>query len=255
MSALRINRVGIRGVKLPPVKMGDYWAIPAFNAFVDLSEDYRGAHISRIYKIVYESFSEYSYLDYKLLEMVASRLLELHEGSSKADTFFRARLIANVPGQEYKSSRSIVGRLVVGAEGKKTFYSGVEFQIVTACPCALEVSKHLYSKPYTHNAIMKVLVLVRSDNLLPHPVELLSTLQKVFAEPSNYLNRIGEAEMVRKVAEQPRFAEDVAREAAKSVISAYSQVIGSRGRVYARVTSIEPFHEYKISVKLSTGIS
>lgn len=251
LSALKINRVGIRGIRLPPVRIGDYWALPVLGAYVDLPEVYRGAHISRIYKITYESFSDYGRLDHHLLEIVASKLLESHEGSSEADVSFRAVLIKDIPGQEFKSSRRIIGRLIKSTGGQRTLYTGVEFLVVTACPCALEVSRHLYSRPYTHNAIMKVTVLLRSEKQIPSPLELFEDYQKLLAEPSNYLNRVGEAEMVRRVVEQPRFAEDVAREVARVAITNYAQVLGDTGRVYVIVTSIEPFHEYKISVRLS----
>ncbi|MEM1878816.1 MAG: GTP cyclohydrolase, FolE2/MptA family [Desulfurococcaceae archaeon] len=251
---LRVCRAGIKGVKLLPVKVGNYWITPLLSVLVDLPENLRGVHVSRLYRTVYEVFTAMGKLDYEFLDALATKLLEVHKASSTVDV----EVSANVIGKgnlEFSAHRGISMRLVKSRGGEKTMFSSVSFVVIAACPCALTVSEHMYSKPYTHNSRMKVVVTLRSKEYVPSPIELLELYNNVFPTPRNYLNRVEEAEYVKNLVETPRFAEDVAREAAYTVLERYSKLLGRHGAVFVTVKSEEPHHEFKLAVNLKMSTS
>lgn len=251
---LRINKAGLKKVRLPPVVHGSYWLIPVVSAYVDVPSHRRGIHVSRLYKAIYTVFNELGRLDHEFLATLASRLLETHEESLVAEASFSALAITKVGDSEYKGSRRIYAKQAVWRSGKAVKYSAASLLVSSACPCALEVSEYLYGKPYTHNSKMRVTAVLKSSTSVPDPLELLDYLASTLREPINYLNRLGEARFAMEVTSSPMFAEDVARLVVKSIVEKYKGSLGVDGVVAVRVKSVEPFHEYDLEVWTSRSV-
>ncbi|MEZ0393668.1 MAG: GTP cyclohydrolase, FolE2/MptA family [Desulfurococcaceae archaeon] len=232
--ALALRSVGVLGLELGQVRLGGGHAWAWADAFVDLPANMRGVHLSRTVRALLEN--EWGP---DACCRVAERLLELHPYSTRSLVRIRGRCNC-AGGRRAWASEACEARR---GGGPPTRIAGASFEVVTACPCALEVSRALYGLPYTHMQRAVVRFRVRSRSILDVG-GLLRAASEGLARPADALRRADEASFVRAVVESPMFAEDVARAVALGLARALSGDPGAE--IYVVVRSLESIHGYDV---------
>ena len=251
---LNIRKVGLRGIPLFPLRDKDYWLVPRVDVYVDLPRNKKGIHTSRLYRIVYSKMTELSILNHSILEQVAFEIFNNIEYVNLVDIVLKGRLITEDPGVEIKGNKHVSLRLISSRIKPLKYYSKVSLLVSSTCPCALEVSKYMYSAPYTHNSIIRLTSILESSNPTLSPLVLIRELSSILSEPRNYMNRIKEAEFIKKLVENPYFLEDIVRLVAYYIALNHKKELKDEDRIIVKGYSIEPLHEYNLLAYLDQKV-
>jgi len=255
---VEVKSIGLRNIPSPPLVSGNYVIQPVFRISVNLPGDVRGAHLSRIYGVYASIIAQHREFKMDLLRSIALRLLEVNEYSSMASVSMKGRLYYKVEGRipEYSGNGFVMAGVEYSREkGALREYIGGSIYGLTTCPCAKAVSLHLYGEPYTHMQKVKVQAIIESIRIDVEPLELFGKLRELIVTPRNYLKRLDEAEVVRKVHENPLFTEDLARAVSVELAKAFAGSVGLEGEVLVRVKSYETIHEYMVESTVRSKIN
>jgi len=252
LHGIDIAWAGIKGARLPPIRLSGLWLIPEISIYVDLPRTHRGVHTSRLYKAVL-LVKRLPEEGFDVLKTIAQSVLSDNEYAERARVLFNARVISE-ESSEFKGYRRIRVGIVLNKNGAGRYESSASTMAIVACPCALRVAEQIYSKPYTHTSKLRVTVSIKSTRQLLGPLALLGALSSVLSELNNYLRREEEARILRSSIEKPLFAEDVARLVAVHIVRSYNDQLDPRDIVVTTVKSCEPLHEYDLYVVLKTTI-
>lgn len=227
--AIALGDVGVRGMRLP-LTFAHGPTIATIEASVDLPAQQRGAHMSRFRKAIDavpaglepHAFAQALAAELAVRHGYASRTrVELsttvHEGDQVIDAVARASHgTGTLPFAPRATSVSW-----------KTLGS-------TACPCAFAMSGDRYA--HVQRAELSIELF---DPRLPLPA-LHALASEAFSAPvAMVLDRPSEKALVDRMFSQPRFVEDVAREAVSRLSKAGA---GSHARVVA--VAFESIHPY-----------
>ncbi|MEM4482062.1 MAG: GTP cyclohydrolase, FolE2/MptA family [Desulfurococcaceae archaeon] len=251
---LKIRRAGISNVPVPPFEDQGCWIIPRLSVFVDLPQTARGVHMSRIYKALYNELKKATALDFNLLEKIGKTVLMINEYANLVDLILKAGVVIEEQDREYTGLDWISARLAMSREGVMLRESTASLLTVVACPCALEVSRAVYSEPYTHNSKIRVTTTIKSSRGSVPALAMIRELSSVLNKPRNYMSRLDEARFIKGMVESPLFAEDVARLVAQAIVNKYSNQLEAEDEVAVRINSVEPLHEYNIYVLLKLKV-
>lgn len=262
-----IDMVGFRNIKMPMKRIilggSEIVVVPVFHVFVDLPDDRRGVHTSRIYGTVLRVVSEYSEKKTRLEtvgEEIAKRLLVSHPYSRRAYVLMEAPAyyMAESPVTRSTSYETfkIHLRIKASREIDPIEFVGVELEGLTACPCAREVVKKSFSGfNATHMQRSRAKVLVQIPrNMTIDLLELLEMVRSCFSSPLySYLKRIDEARVVVNAVESARFVEDTIREIVKKVVTRWSD-LPDEMRIVVYVESMESIHPQDIAASIRTSV-
>ncbi|MCF8885248.1 MAG: GTP cyclohydrolase MptA [Nitrososphaerota archaeon] len=267
-----INKVGFKDVWLPILKTttnnGELILSPRFTVLVDLNQDRRGIHVSRIYEVVSNVVEEVREKNVKLDDVcreIAKRILSSHQSSSrvyievKSPTFYKTTSpITKLTSYEkfdlyvkIEAWKNDLGEL----EFSKTI--GVEVKGLNTCPCAREVVKTVY-KPLdtTHMQRVKVKFMIEiPENCQIDFIDILEIVKSSFSSPIySLLKKIDEAKVIIEALNSPKFIEDILREILKKVIEKWSN-LSYNSKIYIEVESEESMHPYNLvaSTKIDVG--
>lgn len=265
----KINRVGVVGVKKPVhvVRNGVEHVLSAtIDVAVDLPPTQKGSHMSRNAEVINEVLDRsvrgpcHSLEDVALV--IASNLLERHdyarraEVSIEADYFMERRTPLRIKTYE---NYGLIAHAYKERGGKERKAIGVRVTGMTACPCAMEEVKTLYSKRHgidishtlgtgafiTHNQrnITTLIIETRSDCDV-EAEDLIELVEKSLSSPTyEILKRKDEAMVVLNAHENPMFVEDVVRSILKKVLDRYSHLPGDT-LITVRSESEESIHKH-----------
>jgi len=239
-----IDFVGIGWIRLPPFTWGRITLVPMLKAYVDLPPYMRGVHLSRSYKAVRSMTSEQVYRE---PEVLAERLLSLHEYSGRALVVLRASGLVR-EGDDYRSFEASKRVLYARGVGVTRRVWSYRFTTSNACPCALQTSLELTGRPLTHMQRVVVEVTLRGGHAEVDEEALISGLSSI-VQPSlkGYLNRVEEVELIKGLVERPMFVEDVVREVASWL---RDNLKWFKGYATVRALSFESIHEYNVEAAL-----
>ncbi|MEM0355618.1 MAG: GTP cyclohydrolase, FolE2/MptA family [Desulfurococcaceae archaeon] len=243
---LLIEDAGILNLRIKPLRTSNYWLIPTLSASIELSRHKRGVHISRIARLVLETFND-EYFDYNLIDSLAEKLLDTHSETNRARVVLKAR----VAGSE--SNQSILYCVVAHRNGIDKRISGSGVTVLNACPCALNVSTTIFGKPYTHMQKTRIKTLIVTRNFV-NPLELGLIIEKTFTTMKNVLNRLDEYRMIAQLYDKPLFNEDIVRLTAKLVYENYRDRLRENDKLRISVVSYETIHTFRVYSKLSRRI-
>jgi len=263
-NSFRLTKVGVLGVVKPvQVRRGgrSVTLTATFDVAVDLPAHQRGSHLSRnleaIGEVVDDSVrSAVSSLE-SLAAVIAEKLLERHGYANDASV--------NVSADYFLEKQSPMGRasleryrLLASATADRTADArvrrtiGVEAVGMTACPCAMETIREEAgplvdsSVPtITHNQRNITRLLLEEPE--GHDIEaddLVEIVEASMSAPTReILKRPDEARLVRLAHENPRFVEDVVRQALSLVLKRYS-ALPDGVAVTVRSESEESIHKH-----------
>jgi GTP cyclohydrolase-4 len=276
----RLTRVGVRGVK-KPVTVHRPGAKPTgvvatFDLFADLPKTQKGTHMSRnleaLADILDEEVAEEAPSLENLCRRLALRLLDKHDYASHAHVKAEADYFLSRTNPGGKPSVESY-RLLAEAEafrpprGKPTSTRRVGVQVVgmSACPCAMETVRHKLGAegrkvpadlPFiTHNQRNRVtLVLDLPGEADVEAADLVALCEASLSAPTfELLKRGDEGDLVLQAHQQPRFVEDVVREALHKVAGRYGS-LGAGVRVFVSSEAEESIHKHNAYAERTTTL-
>lgn len=265
---LPLERVGMTEIAVP-VHLDSGEKQPAsVNAFVNLVDPQaRGIHMSRLFLLIQKTLSE-SPLSFELLEQVAKRILESHQGLS-TQCVLQVRLDYLIQGSSLKSGlESYKAYPVVyslewnGQEAKKTLHADVTYS--STCPMSSALSKEALVQdlnqhfkketltlsemlqwlekkslpsPHSQRSLAKVEVVLKRDL---SPKQLIQAIEEVLKTPvQGAVKRADEQEFARLNGNNTMFCEDAARRIKKLLLDK-KEVASFK----AKVTHFESLHAH-----------
>lgn len=244
----RLTRVGVTGVRKPVqvIRGGRSVTLtPTISLFVDLPAKQRGSHMSRNLEAVAELVDESVCRPQPSLEDLCATLsrglLDRHAYATTAEVEMRADYfleMKNPSGRRTLEGYQLLARAVAhrGARHLVRKSIGVEVTGMTACPCAQETVRQLFTiggkgarrqpgEPpmLSHNQRNVTSVLVEVPE--KYPVEADDLIRLVEASQSaptrEILKRPDEARLVLEAHRNPKFVEDVVRDVLRNMVEKY----------------------------------
>ncbi|MEM2871020.1 MAG: GTP cyclohydrolase MptA [Candidatus Caldarchaeum sp.] len=244
-------------------------AVPRIKASVNLPRSQRGIHASRTYEAVRWGVSKVNGSSFQsLASIIALKLLEQHTYSTSAYVKVWAKFFSSektpVSMMDSLEHFEVVLKTYAKRTGSATSVRnlmGVSATGITACPCAKEVIREIYSKMNgglsdgmpiaTHMQRSYASILVENDDGVSFQ-DLLEVLRRSFSSRTmELLKRPDEAALVVQAVESPRFVEDVVRYAAEAVVEKFPQVADDK-TVSIKVKSLESIHQHNLESSLVT---
>ena len=273
-----LTRVGVRGVR-KPVTVHRPGAKPtgvvaAFDLFVDLPKTQKGTHMSRNLEALADILDEEVAAEAPSLEnlcrRLAVRLLEKHDYAThahvraEADYFLSRRNPGGKPSVE-------VFRLLAESEafrhprGQPATSRRVGVQVVgmSACPCAMETVRHKLAGeghqlspdlPFiTHNQRNRVTFTIDlPGDADVEAADLVDLCEASLSAPTfELLKRGDEGDLVLQAHHNPRFVEDVVREALHRAAARYGH-LGPDTRVFVSSEAEESIHKHNAYAERTT---
>jgi GTP cyclohydrolase FolE2 len=258
--SLAVNDVCVKGLKvrLCNVAEKDSKCIVAdVLSCIDLDAEVRGVHISRIVGITLSNLRRVTYrtlLDLqKVVEEACKELLSSHNNSSKA--YIRLNLRDVVEEDNTPLTLSIAVRVSKVNGSRFSIRVGVEG--MTVCPCAQQVYAYMenLSLPHAPSHTQRASIMLNIGSSTPIDVdvkELVTILRNSFSAPvQNLLKRVDEYKLIRKAFENPKFAEDVAREALYNIYKVLRKRLSDDARMQIKVISFESIHPFNLLVHIN----
>ncbi len=273
----KLTRVGVTGVKKPVNihRNGRNLTLTAeFDLFVDLPSEQRGSHMSRNLEVVGEMVDESLERPVSALEDLAAdiseRLLRKHEYATcaeaviKADYFMEKR----TPGGRRTIEAYKIEGHAINRGGEVGRYIGVEVIGMSACPCAMETLRAMLIEKYpgykdcisdipviTHN--QRNIVTLKMEIPEGKSIEaedLIDIAEKSLSSPTfEVLKREDEGKVVFEAHGNPKFVEDVVRDALHMILERYPDFPDST-RVTVKSESEESIHKHNAFAERTTTL-
>jgi len=262
-SNFKLTRVGVTGVKQlvyvkRPNKNKAMPLVVKMDLFVDLPASQKGSHMSRNLELVSETIDQNLETHVTDLEsfcaQTADLLLKKHdyanfsEVKAEADYFLERTYPDGKKGLE---PFKLVAEARAKKNGEVKKLIGVKVIGMTACPCAREVIKTIgkYDSkdiPPTHNQrnITTLMIEVPGDSKEVDANDLIDIAEKSFSSPTyGILKRKEEGKLVYNAHKNPKFVEDVVRDALSLILEKYSS-LPDDVLVVVRSESEESIHKH-----------
>ncbi|MDH4122511.1 MAG: GTP cyclohydrolase MptA [Thermoplasmata archaeon] len=268
-NSFMLTRVGITGLK-KPITVARHGhkiqLVTDIDAFVDLPATQKGSHMSRNVEVITELIeSSVSGKVPSLEELgikICDNLLSRHEYASyaevhiSADYFLERRTFS---GKKTVEAYKLLARSTARKNGEHRRMIGVEVSGMTACPCAMETTKHLLEKQFpsysssqhsdiptiTHNQRNRTQLLMEVPKGADVEADdLIMIVESSLSSPSfGILKREDEARIVIDAHNNPKFVEDVVREILAKILEKY-QRLPDDVHITVRSESEESIHKH-----------
>ncbi len=242
----KLTRVGVTNVvKQIVVKRPDRKVIltPTINLFVDLPSIKKGSDLSRNIEIIEEIVEASSEKPCSSIESLAENivkmLLKKHPYATHAeiemvsDYFLEKK---NPSGKKSVEKYKLFAKAMKNDSGIRKMI-GVTVTGITVCPCAMEtvrvtlIEKYPEQKEFlekipvvSHNQRNNTTIMIEvPEGYYIEANDLIDVAEKAMSSPTyEILKRKDEEEVVMRAHENPKFVEDVVRDALKEIVKKYS---------------------------------
>ena len=232
--------------------------VVTMDLFVDLPSTQKGSHMSRNIEIAEEIVEQSITKPITDLESlcakIAKKLLEKHQYATRAEVkayadYFLERI--NPSGKKALEPYKLIAEARANDKGGLKKLIGVQVIGMTACPCAMEITKKLgeYNKSLpspTHNQrnISTLLIEVPEDCQDIDADDLIEIVENSLSSPTySLLKRKDEGKIVLDAHKKPKFVEDVVRDMLQAVLKKYKH-LPDDVIVIARSESEESIHKH-----------
>ena len=244
-TGFRLTKVGVTGVRKPVCvkrkgkdKSLNNTLMCTIDVFVDLPAEQKGSHLSRNLEVLREIVDESVGSPVPGIETLAAdickRLLKRHEYANTADVEIEAEYFRSTKTPKGRDTLEIY-RLIGGAyaerDGGLTKTLGVEVIGMTACPCAQETVREILGGPdgvpmLSHNQRNVCTVIMSMDESVDVEADdLIDLVERSFSSPTfEILKRDDEAAVVINAHKNPKFVEDVVRDALKLIVEEFKDL-------------------------------
>lgn len=209
---LAIDAAGVTGVRHPlTIQAGaaPQHTIATLSMSVALPAASRGTHMSRFLELLEARREPFDQERFKacLLEMLAR--LGAHSGTLEMRFPYFVRKTAPVSGVQSHLDYEVCWRGRVAEDGQYSFWMQVTVPVTSLCPCSKEISAYGAHNQRSHVTIEAELV----GDLAPE--ELIRVAERsASCEVYGLLKRPDEKYVTERAYENPKFAEDLVRDAA-----------------------------------------
>jgi len=241
---LPIDQVGIRDLRWPVVVMDRDRRTQATVATLDLSvglpATQKGTHMSRLVECLEASGGELSLRT--LPELLASMQRRLHAGSVYLRAEFPYFVRKKAPVSQVESWLDVQCAFHAERHGETVAFTlDVAVPVTSLCPCSKAISAY-----GAHNQRSMVRVLVRSETMV-WIEDVIDAVESAASAPLFALLKREDEKYVTELAyDQPRFVEDLVREAALAV-----RAIPGVSAVTVTADNAESIHNHSAWARLS----
>ncbi|WP_048146537.1 GTP cyclohydrolase IV [Pyrococcus abyssi] len=224
-----------------------YTFIPTFEVTIDLPREKKGIHMSRLVESITDAMSEAVEEEVKKIHTsleelalaVIKRLEEKHK-HKRAEVWIRTTLILEktTPASRKLSYEPYDVEVAVIKEGKDV-KKRLKVRVIgnTACPHAMANNN---GKTHIQRAIGELEVMADFNEEIALE-DMIEVVESSFSSPTyTLLKTPDENAVVRKMYENPKFVEDVAREILMKAREKFP------GRIHVRVISNESIHKHDV---------
>jgi len=271
----RLTRVGVTGVRKPVnvERNGRKLTLTAtFDLFVDLPSEQRGSHMSRnlevIGEIVDESLERPVSAIEDLAAQITEKLLIKHEYAGCAEAVIRADYFMEkeTPGGRKTIEAYRIEGHAINRKGNLERYIGVEVVGMSACPCAMETLRAMLTEKYpqfrdciseipiiTHNQRNIVTIRLQiPEGMSVEAEDLIEIAEKSLSSPTfEVLKRDDEGRVVYEAHVNPKFVEDVVRDALHYILGKYPD-FPDETAVTVKSESEESIHKHNAFAERTT---
>ena len=211
-----ISKVGVKDISYPIVVMDKNKAIQhtvaRINMYVDLPHHFKGTHMSRFIEIL-NTYREEIALD--KMETILQRMKEkLGAGSAHLEIEFPYFIEKCAPVSGAASLMEYTCEFSATLGTEFDFILGVKVPVTSLCPCSKELSQY---GAHNQRSIMTVRVRYREFIWIEDLIELI---EECGSSPVySLLKREDEKFVTEKAYENPRFVEDMVREATQRLLA------------------------------------
>lgn len=209
---LRIDKVGVRGLRIPLQvrdKSHDLQnTVARVGMFVDLPKEFKGTHMSRFVEVL-NSHGSVVHVE-NIPDMLRAMQAKLHAQSAHLEMEFPYFLVKKAPVSGKEGVMDYNVRFDASMNGKEfDLLLTVRATVTTLCPCSKAISKY-----GAHNQRGEVTVQIRSAQVVW--IEDIITLVEASGSSEMYslLKREDEKAVTERAYENPVFVEDLVRNVA-----------------------------------------
>ncbi|MBN2155618.1 MAG: GTP cyclohydrolase I FolE2 [Candidatus Lokiarchaeota archaeon] len=294
VASIPIEKVGIRNVirTVDIVRDNFKCSINAnIQAYISLPGTQRGIHMSRTAESIEEVINNAAFKPATTFEQFCIRIIDLllqeHEYTTHAEVEVNGVLFVKrktTDRDQMQKSYDVYSKVIGDRNNKgnitRKVYVGVQAEGITACPCAKEMSVE-YSKELiksrtnklsdadidellnvipiaSHNQRATGKIIIGTQNGSEQLVDVLELVEiiegSMSAKIQSVLKRPDEAELVRIAHLNPRFVEDVVREAAKALASPKFAYLPDDCSVSINADTQESIHHHNAYAELNTTL-
>ncbi len=205
-----ISKVGVKDITYPIVVMDKNHSlqhtVARINMYVDLPHHFKGTHMSRFVEIL-NKYREQIALD-KLETILAEMKTKLGSDTAHLEIQFPYFIDKAAPVSGAKSLMEYTCEFSASLTDELDFVLGIKVPLTSLCPCSRELSRF---GAHNQRSIMTVRVRYRDFIWIEDLVELI---EQCGSSPLySLLKRADEKYVTEQAYENPRFVEDMVREA------------------------------------------
>ncbi|KAF0220338.1 MAG: hypothetical protein FD174_1239 [Geobacteraceae bacterium] len=211
-----ISKVGVKDISYPIVVMDKNKSIQhtvaRVNMYVDLPHHFKGTHMSRFIEIL-NSYREEIALD--KMETILERMKEkLGAGSAHLEIEFPYFIEKSAPVSHAKSLMEYTCEFIATLSTAFDFVLGIKIPVTSLCPCSKELSRY-----GAHNQRSIITVRVRYREFI-WIEDLIEIIEGCGSSPVfSLLKREDEKFVTEQAFENPKFVEDIVREATQKLLA------------------------------------
>ncbi len=205
-----INKVGVKDISYPIVVMDKrrelQHTVARVNMYVDLPHHFKGTHMSRFIE-VFNSYRENIGLD-NMQTILAKMKEKLGADSAHLEIEFPYFIEKKAPVSGAVSLMEYTCEFVGSLTTELDFVLGIKIPVTSLCPCSKELSRY---GAHNQRSIVTLRVRYRDFVWIEDLVELIETCGS--SPVYSLLKRADEKFVTEHAYENPRFVEDIVREA------------------------------------------
>lgn len=211
-----ISKVGVKDISYPIVVMDKnksvQHTVARINMFVDLPHHFKGTHMSRFIEIL-NVYREEIALD-KMEAMLQKMKEKLGAGNAHVELEFPYFIEKKAPASGAKSLMEYTCEFSASLSSEFDFVLGVRVPVTSLCPCSKELSQY---GAHNQRSIMTVRVRYREFIWIEDLIDIVESCGS--SQVYSLLKREDEKLLTEKAYENPKFVEDMVREATQKLLA------------------------------------
>ncbi|HKZ17755.1 MAG TPA: GTP cyclohydrolase FolE2 [Geobacteraceae bacterium] len=205
-----INKVGVKDISYPIVVMDKrrelQHTVARVNMYVDLPHHFKGTHMSRFVEI-FNSYRENIGLNN--MEVILRKMKEkLGADSAHLEIEFPYFIEKKAPVSGAASLMEYTCEFIGSLTAELDFILGIKIPVTSLCPCSKELSRY---GAHNQRSIITLKVRYRDFVWIEDLVEIIETCGS--SPVYSLLKRVDEKFVTEHAYDNPRFVEDIVREA------------------------------------------
>jgi len=211
---IAIDKVGVKDISYPIVVMDKNKAfqqtVARVNMYVDLPHHFKGTHMSRFIEIL-DAYREKIALD--KMEIILERMKEkLGATSAHLEIQFPYFIEKKAPVSGARGLMEYTCTFNASLDSGFDFILGVKVPVTSLCPCSKELARF---GAHNQRSVMTVRIRYRSFIWLEDLIEIIESCGS--SPVYSMLKREDEKYVTERAYENPRFVEDMVREATQKL--------------------------------------